>query len=52
MSAYLDLLLFGIYPYLCLAVFLLGSLVRFDREIGPGDFDLRDHITHVDGNGR
>lgn len=24
--------LFGIYPYLCSAVFLLGSLVRFDRE--------------------
>ena len=22
---------FGIYPYICLAVFLLGSLVRFDR---------------------
>ena len=24
--------LFGIYPYLCLAVFFLGSLLRFDRE--------------------
>ncbi|KPK34520.1 MAG: nitrate reductase [Betaproteobacteria bacterium SG8_40] len=24
--------LFGIYPYICLAVFLLGSLVRFDRD--------------------
>jgi nitrate reductase gamma subunit len=24
--------LFGIYPYIALAVFLLGSLVRFDRE--------------------
>jgi nitrate reductase gamma subunit len=24
--------LFGIYPYICLAVFLLGSLARFDRE--------------------
>ena len=23
---------FGIYPYICLAVFLLGSLLRFDRE--------------------
>lgn len=23
---------FGIYPYICLAVFFLGSLVRFDRE--------------------
>ena len=24
--------LFGWYPYLCLTVFLLGSLIRFDRE--------------------
>lgn len=24
--------LFGIYPYIALAIFLLGSLVRFDRE--------------------
>ena len=24
--------LFGWYPYLCLTVFLIGSLVRFDRE--------------------
>ena len=23
---------FGIYPYICLAVFFLGSLIRFDRE--------------------
>ncbi|WP_151446217.1 respiratory nitrate reductase subunit gamma [Lacisediminimonas profundi] len=28
----LDYFLFGIYPYLCLAVFLLGSLMRFDRD--------------------
>lgn len=28
----LDWLLFDIYPYICLAVLLLGSLVRFDRE--------------------
>ena len=25
-------LLFGIYPYVCLAIWLLGSLIRFDRE--------------------
>ena len=25
-------IVFGWYPYLCLTVFLLGSLVRFDRE--------------------
>lgn len=24
--------LFGVYPYICLAVFLIGSLLRFDRE--------------------
>jgi nitrate reductase gamma subunit len=27
-----DQFLFGYYPYLCLTVFLLGSLLRFDRE--------------------
>jgi nitrate reductase gamma subunit len=29
---YLDTLLFGIYPYICLAVFLIGSLLRYDRD--------------------
>lgn len=28
----LNEFLFGIYPYLCLTVLLLGSLIRFDRE--------------------
>lgn len=28
----INYLVFGWYPYLCLTVFLLGSLVRFDRE--------------------
>ncbi|MCC7326531.1 MAG: respiratory nitrate reductase subunit gamma [Burkholderiales bacterium] len=28
----LDEFLFGIYPYICLAVLLVGSLIRFDRE--------------------
>jgi len=27
-----DNFLFGIYPYICLSVFLLGSLLRFDRD--------------------
>jgi nitrate reductase gamma subunit len=31
MSA-LDNFLFGIYPYICLSIFLLGSLLRFDRD--------------------
>ena len=32
MSTYINHALFGWYPYLCLTVFLLGSLLRFDRE--------------------
>ncbi len=32
MNDYFNHALFGWYPYLCLTVFLLGSLVRFDRE--------------------
>ena len=29
---YLDNFLFGFYPYICLTIFLLGSLLRFDRD--------------------
>ena len=29
---YLNDVLFGIYPYICMTVFFLGSLIRFDRE--------------------
>jgi nitrate reductase gamma subunit len=32
MGETLTYILFGWYPYLCLTVFLIGSLVRFDRE--------------------
>ncbi|WP_293221350.1 respiratory nitrate reductase subunit gamma [Ottowia sp.] len=32
MPASLNAFLFGLYPYICLVVLLLGSLVRFDRE--------------------
>lgn len=32
MSTAINSALFGWYPYLCLTVFLLGSLIRFDRE--------------------
>lgn len=28
----LNTFLFGIYPYICTAVFLIGSLIRFDRD--------------------
>lgn len=27
-----NILLFGVYPYICLAVFFIGSWLRFDRE--------------------
>jgi nitrate reductase gamma subunit len=30
--SYLNQFIFGIYPYICLSIFLIGSLVRFDRE--------------------
>jgi nitrate reductase gamma subunit len=29
---YVQSLLFGVYPYIALAVFVVGSIVRFDRE--------------------
>jgi nitrate reductase gamma subunit len=29
---YINTFLFGIYPYVCLAVLLIGSLIRYDRE--------------------
>lgn len=32
MSEALNAALFGVYPYVCLTIFLLGSLIRFDRE--------------------
>lgn len=32
LSPALNHFLFGIYPYICLAVLLVGSLIRFDRE--------------------
>lgn len=32
MSEFINSALFGWYPYFCLTIFLLGSLVRFDRE--------------------
>ncbi|MFM2398703.1 MAG: respiratory nitrate reductase subunit gamma, partial [Pseudomonadota bacterium] len=32
MNATLHNFLFNVYPYVCLAVFLMGSLARFDRD--------------------
>ena len=31
-NTYVNTLLFGVYPYICLVVLLIGSLIRFDRE--------------------
>ena len=32
MQDYFHTLVFGIYPYIALAVLVLGSIVRYDRE--------------------
>jgi nitrate reductase gamma subunit len=32
MSTWINTALFGIYPYVCFSVFLLGSVLRFDRD--------------------
>jgi len=32
MSTWIDHFLFGLYPYICLAVFFIGSWLRFDRD--------------------
>jgi nitrate reductase gamma subunit len=40
---YVNQFLFGIYPYIALVVFLLGSLVRFDRE----QYTWRSESTQV-----
>jgi nitrate reductase gamma subunit len=40
---YINQFLFGIYPYIALAVFLLGSLIRFDRE----QYTWRSESTQV-----
>ncbi len=32
MTTWIDHFLFGLYPYICLAVFFIGSWLRFDRD--------------------
>ena len=32
MNQAINSFLFGVYPYICLSVFLIGNLIRFDRE--------------------
>ncbi|OZI64457.1 respiratory nitrate reductase subunit gamma [Bordetella genomosp. 11] len=46
MDTYLHDFLFGIYPYICLAVLLLGSLVRFDREQYTWKSDSSQLLRH------
>lgn len=45
-DAYLHEFLFGLFPYVCLAVFLLGSLIRFDREQYTWKSDSSQLLRH------
>lgn len=58
MADFINHALFGWYPYLCLTVFLLGSLLRFDREqytwrsgssqmLRAGQLRLGSNLFHV-----
>ena len=42
----LDTFLFGLYPYICLSIFLLGSLIRFDREQYTWKTDSSQLLRH------
>jgi len=55
---YLDQLLFGYYPYVCLSVFFVGSLIRYDRDqytwksdssqlLRAGQLRLGNNLFHV-----
>jgi nitrate reductase gamma subunit len=43
---YLNQFLFGYYPYLCLTIFLLGSLIRFDRDQYTWKSDSSQLLRH------
>jgi nitrate reductase gamma subunit len=43
---YLNQFLFGYYPYVCLTVFFLGSLIRFDREQYTWKSDSSQLLRH------
>ena len=45
-NVYLNEFLFGLYPYICLAIFLLGSLIRFDREQYTWKSDSSQLLRH------
>ncbi|BCG04233.1 respiratory nitrate reductase subunit (plasmid) [Paraburkholderia sp. PGU19] len=46
MNDYFHQFVFGIYPYICLAVLFLGSLVRFDREQYTWKSDSSQLLRH------
>ena len=46
MKDFFHQFLFGVYPYICLAVLLLGSLVRFDREQYTWKSDSSQLLRH------
>jgi nitrate reductase gamma subunit len=46
MSPTLHNFLFNVYPYLCLAVFLMGSLARFDRDQYTWKSDSSQLLRH------
>jgi nitrate reductase gamma subunit len=45
-KTYFNQFLFGYYPYVCLAVFFLGSLIRFDREQYSWKSDSSQLLRH------
>lgn len=45
-AGYLNQFLFGLYPYIALAVFLVGSLIRFDREQYTWKSDSSQLLRH------
>jgi nitrate reductase gamma subunit len=51
---YVNTFFFGIYPYVCLAVLLIGSLIRFDREPYTWKSDssqmLRSRLLRIGSN--
>ena len=46
LSTYLNQFLFGYYPYVCLVVFFVGSLIRFDREQYTWKSDSSQFLRH------
>jgi len=46
LNSYLNQFLFGYFPYICLAVFFLGSVIRFDREQYSWKSDSSQFLRH------